>query len=174
MQGSDPHRSLPAAMPDLRMVYRRKETEMSWAWTRTFYAKSPAGAIYNFEAKAQRDKAVKELGWEKLPAAEAYKSGYLNINRIDYYRFDNWMKRAKKQQAAQEGPIMPTNKELAEREIIDKIKLVAGGITHSSKRDTDLMIAQTVQALAAAYKDLKATPENIEEDTDTDGQQTHQ
>ena len=61
---------------------------------------------------------------------------------------------------------MPTNKELAEREIIDKIRLVVGGINNNSKRDTDLMIAQTVQALAAAYKDLKATPEIMEEDTD--------
>ena len=68
---------------------------------------------------------------------------------------------------------MPTNKEQAEREIIDKIHLVVGGINHESKRATDLMIAQTVQALAAAYKDLKATPEIMEEE-DTDGQQTHQ
>lgn len=61
---------------------------------------------------------------------------------------------------------MPTNKEQAEREIIDKIRLTVGGITHESPRDRDLMIAQTVQALAAAYKDLRNTPEIMEDDTD--------
>lgn len=44
--------------------------------------------------------------------------------------------------------------------ILSKIDYILGGINCSSFRSDDLTIAQTVQALAAAYKDIKtAEPE---------------
>lgn len=41
------------------------------------------------------------------------------------------------------------------KRIIKKIDLILPGISDSSKRDMDLIIAQTVQALSEAYKNLK-------------------
>lgn len=41
------------------------------------------------------------------------------------------------------------------KRIIEKIDLILPGISDSSKRDMDLIIAQTVQALSEAYKNLK-------------------
>lgn len=61
---------------------------MSWAWTRTFYA-IKNGVIYNFEAKKQRDIAIKDLNMSKYPASEAYKN-YSNIVRVGYHDFNKW------------------------------------------------------------------------------------
>lgn len=67
---------------------------MSWAWTRTFYAIDTKGVIYNFEAKKQRDETIKNLGFKKYPASEAYKN-YSNIIRVNYHSFNEWLKKQK-------------------------------------------------------------------------------
>lgn len=67
---------------------------MSWVWTRTFYAKKN-GFIYNFEAKRQRDIAVKELGMEKCPAIEAYEKKSSEYIRVWYHEFDRWLEKKK-------------------------------------------------------------------------------
>lgn len=51
-----------------------------WAWSRTFYA-TKNGTIYNFEAKRDRDDAVRNHGFEVMKAADAWKH-YPNITRI--------------------------------------------------------------------------------------------
>ena len=52
-----------------------------------------------------------------------------------------------------------TNKEATKsdicKQIVEKIDLILPGISDSSRRDMDLIIAQTVQALSEAYKNLK-------------------
>lgn len=66
---------------------------MSWAWTRTFYAKSEDGKVYNFEAKRQRDTAVRRLGFVKLTAHDAEKTQKI---RVGYHDFDEWLRRAER------------------------------------------------------------------------------
>ena len=43
--------------------------------------------------------------------------------------------------------------------LLSKIDYVLGGINDASSRDTDLKIAQTVQALSEAYKNLRGEEE---------------
>lgn len=61
---------------------------MSWAWSRTFYAEKD-GQMYNFEAKRNRDDAVKNYGFVKVPSAEAWKR-YPNITRIEWRAYERW------------------------------------------------------------------------------------
>lgn len=61
---------------------------MSWAWTRTFYARKD-GEIYNFEAKRNRDDAVMTLGLVPMNAADAYKSRS-DIQRIEWREYEQW------------------------------------------------------------------------------------
>ena len=60
-----------------------------WAWSRTFYAKKD-GKIFNFEAKRDRDSAVRDHGFEKVKASEAYKC-YPNITRIEWREYPRWI-----------------------------------------------------------------------------------
>lgn len=53
---------------------------MSWAWSRTFYAQKD-GRIFNFEAKRNRDDAVRNHGFEAMKSSDAWKH-YPNITRI--------------------------------------------------------------------------------------------
>lgn len=62
---------------------------MSWAWSRTFYA-SKDGKIYNFEAKRDRDDAVRNHGFEKMASAEAWKH-YPEITRIEWREYTRWI-----------------------------------------------------------------------------------
>lgn len=55
---------------------------MSFSWTRTFYAQRN-GIVYNFEAKRDRDDAVRNHGFEAMTAADAWKH-YPNIVRISW------------------------------------------------------------------------------------------
>ena len=67
---------------------------MSWARTRTFYAKKD-GKVYNFEAKSQRDRAVTILNMEKCSASEAYKKGLSKCIRVWYHDFEQWLEIAR-------------------------------------------------------------------------------
>ena len=62
---------------------------MSWAWSRTFYA-IRNGTIFNFEAKRQRDDAVKHHGFEKMLSADAMKH-YPNIVRVGWREYDEFI-----------------------------------------------------------------------------------
>lgn len=53
-----------------------------WAWSRTFYA-TKDGRVYNFEAKRDRDDAVRNHGFAVMTAAEAQKH-YPNITRVGW------------------------------------------------------------------------------------------
>lgn len=65
---------------------------MSWAWTRTFYA-TRNGTIFNFEAKRQRDDAVKHHGFEKMLSADAM-NHYPNIVRVGWREYDEFIANA--------------------------------------------------------------------------------
>ena len=43
---------------------------MSWAWSRTFYAQKD-GRIFNFEAKRNRDDAVRNHGFKAMKSSDA-------------------------------------------------------------------------------------------------------
>lgn len=60
-----------------------------WAWSRTFYAEKD-GLIYNFEAKRDRDDAVRNHGFQSMSAVEAQKS-YPNITRIEWREYQKWI-----------------------------------------------------------------------------------
>ena len=62
---------------------------MSWAWTRTFYAQKD-GRVYNFEAKRDRDDAVKNHGFQSMSAVEAWKR-YPNITRVEWREYRKWI-----------------------------------------------------------------------------------
>ena len=60
-----------------------------FAWSRTFYA-TKNGAVYNFEAKRDRDDAVKNHGFETITSAEAWKN-YPDITRIGWREYPRWI-----------------------------------------------------------------------------------
>lgn len=70
----------------------RDERKVSWAWTRTFYA-TKNGTIFNFEAKRQRDDAVKHHGFEKMLSADAM-NHYPNIVRVGWREYDEFIAKA--------------------------------------------------------------------------------
>jgi hypothetical protein len=49
-----------------------------------------------------------------------------------------------------------TNEEIRTT-ILSKINLLLGSINESSKREVDLMVSQTIQALSESYKNLEGT-----------------
>jgi hypothetical protein len=49
-----------------------------------------------------------------------------------------------------------TNEEIRTT-ILSKIDLLLGSINESSKREVDLMVSQTIQALSESYKNLEGT-----------------
>lgn len=62
---------------------------MSWAWSRTFYAQKD-GRIFNFEAKRNRDDAVRNHGFEAIKSYDAWKH-YPNITRIGWREYQKWI-----------------------------------------------------------------------------------
>lgn len=62
---------------------------MSWAWSRTFYAQKD-GRIFNFEAKRNRDDAVRNHGFEAMKSSDAWKH-YPNITRIGWREYQKWV-----------------------------------------------------------------------------------
>ena len=62
-----------------------------FSWSRTFYAEKN-GVYYNFDAKRQRDDAVKNHGMTGVTAAEAYKH-YEKIVRVPWQKYENMMRK---------------------------------------------------------------------------------
>ena len=61
-----------------------------FAWTRTWYAKKD-GIYYNFDMKKQRDDAVKNHGFCKVKAQEAYQHYQIQVPWRKYHEFiKNW------------------------------------------------------------------------------------
>ena len=75
---------------------KKRRKSMSWAWTRTFYA-SRNGTVFNFEAKRQRDDAVKHHGFEKMLSADAMKH-YPNIVRVGWREYEEFIDNAPAEQ----------------------------------------------------------------------------
>lgn len=56
------------------------------------------------------------------------------------------------------------NNENLREDILSKIELLLGSINEGSKREVDLMVAQTIEALSEAYKNLKEEDKKGEKD----------
>ena len=59
-----------------------------FSWTRNFYGKKN-GEYFRFETKKIRDDAVKNHGFEKCTANEAYIGG--SLQNIEWRKYERWV-----------------------------------------------------------------------------------